>query len=107
MAGESLAARPSLTRSVSTSTHWFVPKTGSKLTSCRRARPSTLSACATGRWPPPPSRPCSLSHPRLGFKKSFGDEMCAQADQHRGTRIHFLYRYMQFGARINRAPYDD
>jgi hypothetical protein len=46
-------------------------------------------------------------HPRLGFKKSFGDTMCAQADQHHGTRIHFLYRYMQFGARINRAPYDD
>jgi hypothetical protein len=46
-------------------------------------------------------------HPRLGFKKSFGDEMCAQADQHRGTRIHFLHRYLQFGARIDRAPYDD
>jgi hypothetical protein len=47
------------------------------------------------------------SHPRLGFKKSFGEVMCAQADQHRGTRIHFLYRYMQFGGRIDRAPYDD
>jgi hypothetical protein len=47
------------------------------------------------------------SHPRLDFKKSFGDEMCAQADQHRGTRIHFLHRYMQFGACIRHAPYDD
>ena len=46
-------------------------------------------------------------HARLGFKKSFGGTMCAQADQHPGTRTHFLYRYMQFGARINRAPYDD
>ena len=46
-------------------------------------------------------------HPRLGFKKSFGSAMCAQADQHHGTRTHFLYRYMQFGARINRAPYED
>jgi hypothetical protein len=46
-------------------------------------------------------------HPRLGFKKSFGSAMCAQADQHPGTRTHFLYRYMQFGARIKRAPYDD
>ena len=46
-------------------------------------------------------------HPRLGFKKSFGSTMCAQADQHHGTRAHFLFRYMQFGARINRAPYDD
>ena len=46
-------------------------------------------------------------HPRLGFKKSFGSAMCAQADQHHGTRTHFLFRYMQFGARINRAPYDD
>ena len=46
-------------------------------------------------------------HPRLGFKKSFGSTMCAQANQHHGTRIHFLFRYMQFGARINRAPYDD
>ena len=46
-------------------------------------------------------------HPRLGFKKSFASAMCAQADQHHGTRIHFLYRYMQFGARINRAPYPD
>ena len=46
-------------------------------------------------------------HPRLGFKKSFGSAMCAQADQHPGTRTHFLFRYMQFGARINRAPYDD
>jgi hypothetical protein len=45
-------------------------------------------------------------HPRLGFKKSFGSAMCAEA-QHHGTRTHFLYRYMQFGARINRAPYDD
>jgi hypothetical protein len=46
-------------------------------------------------------------HPRLGFKKSFGSTMCAQSDQHHGTRIHFLFRYMQFGARINRAPFDD
>jgi hypothetical protein len=46
-------------------------------------------------------------HPRLGFKKSFGSAMCAQAAQHHGTRTHFLYRYMQFGARINRAPHDD
>ena len=46
-------------------------------------------------------------HPRLGFKKSFGSAMCAQADQHPGTRTHFLFRYMQFGARISRAPYDD
>lgn len=46
-------------------------------------------------------------HPRLGFKKSFGGAMCAQSDKHPGTRIHFLFRYMQFGARINRAPYDD
>jgi hypothetical protein len=46
-------------------------------------------------------------HPRLGFKKSFGGAMCAQADQHHGTRIHFLFRYMQFGARIKRAAYDD
>jgi hypothetical protein len=46
-------------------------------------------------------------HPRLGFKKSFRSAMCAQADQHHGTRIHFLFRYVQFGTRINRAPYDD
>jgi HD domain len=46
-------------------------------------------------------------HPRLGFKKSFASAMCAQADQHPGTRTHFLFRYMQFGARIRRAPYDD
>jgi hypothetical protein len=46
-------------------------------------------------------------HPRLGFKKSFGGAMCAQADQHHGTKIHFLFRYMQFGARIKRAAYDD
>jgi hypothetical protein len=46
-------------------------------------------------------------HPRLGFKQTFGNAMCAQAAQHHGTRIHFLYRYMQFGARIKRAPYDD
>jgi hypothetical protein len=46
-------------------------------------------------------------HPRLGFKKSFGSTMCAQATQHHGTRTHFLYRYMQFGARIKRAPYED
>jgi hypothetical protein len=44
-------------------------------------------------------------HPRLGFKKSFGSAMCAQA-QHHGTRTDFLYRYMQFAARIKRAPYD-
>jgi hypothetical protein len=46
-------------------------------------------------------------HPRLGFKQSFGRAMCAEADHHHGTRIHFLSRYMQFGTRINRAPYDD
>jgi hypothetical protein len=46
-------------------------------------------------------------HPRLGFKKSFHSTMCAQAEQHHGTRIHFLFRYVQFGARINRAPYDE
>lgn len=46
-------------------------------------------------------------HPRLGFKKSFASTMCAQADRHPGTRTHFLFRYMQFGARIRRAPYDD
>jgi hypothetical protein len=46
-------------------------------------------------------------HPRLGFKQSFGSAMCAEADHHHGTRIHFLSRYMQFGTRINRAPYDD
>jgi hypothetical protein len=46
-------------------------------------------------------------HPRLGFKKSFGSAICAQANQHRGTRAHFLVRYMRFGARIDRAPYDD
>ena len=46
-------------------------------------------------------------HPRLGFKQSFRSAMCAQADQHHGTRTHFLVRYVQFGARINRAPYDD
>jgi hypothetical protein len=46
-------------------------------------------------------------HPRLGFKKSFGSAMCAQADQHHGTRTHFLYRYVQFGTRISRAPYPD
>jgi hypothetical protein len=46
-------------------------------------------------------------HPRLGFKKSFGSAMCAQADHHHGTRMHFLFRYLWFGARINRAPYED
>jgi hypothetical protein len=46
-------------------------------------------------------------HPRLGFKKTFGSAMCAQADAHHGTRTHFLVRYAKFGARINRAPYDD
>ena len=46
-------------------------------------------------------------HPRLGFKKSFGSAMCAQADQHHGSRMHFLFRYLWFGARINRAPYED
>jgi HD domain len=46
-------------------------------------------------------------HPRLGFKKSFGSAMCAQADQHHGTRMHFLFRYLWFGARISRAPYQD
>ena len=46
-------------------------------------------------------------HRRLGFKESFGSAMCAQADQHQGTRIHFLFRYLLFGGRINRAPYDD
>ena len=46
-------------------------------------------------------------HPRLGFKKSFGSAMCAQADQHHGTRMHFLFRYLWFGARIKRAPYED
>lgn len=46
-------------------------------------------------------------HPRLGFKKSFRSAMCAQADRHPGTRMHFLHRYLWFGARINRAPYED
>jgi hypothetical protein len=46
-------------------------------------------------------------HPRLGFKQSFGSAMCTQADQHHGTRTHFLFRYMQFASRIKRAPYDD
>jgi hypothetical protein len=46
-------------------------------------------------------------HPRLGFKKSFGSAMCAHADHHHGTRMHVLFRYLWFGARINRAPYED
>lgn len=46
-------------------------------------------------------------HPRLGFKRAMDRLARARLPAERDSRVHFLYRYLQFGRRIAVSPFEE
>jgi hypothetical protein len=87
--------------------HKFDPNTGSKLTSCRLGPASMSSAYATRRWPRPRFRSCSLAIPASDPRNRSAAPCVPKPTSTAAREFTSSFRYMQFGARINRAPYED